>query len=53
MILPMYTEDERHELKQELQVLNEKLNLIEDKQSKEYNELNEEATRLYEIIHDL
>jgi len=52
-ILPMYTENERHDMKQELDIMLNKLNLIEDKESKEYKELNEEATRTYEIIHDL
>jgi len=49
----IYTEDERHKLKQEFQTVITKLNLIKDKQSKEYNELDERATSLYEIINDL
>ncbi len=49
----IYTEKERHDMKQELNVMLNKLKLIKDKQSKEYKELNEEATNTYEIIHDL
>lgn len=53
LILPMYTDNERHDMKEELRVKIAKLNLIEDKQSKEYKELDEETTAMYEMIHGL
>jgi len=49
----IYTDNERQDLKQEFQENITKLNLIKDKQSKEYKELNERTTTLYEIINDL
>ena len=54
MILPMYTEQERKDLKQELKVLSEWLDNNHHKQdTKEYEDKDEECANLYEIIHDL
>lgn len=53
MILPMYTEDEREELKKEFNKSIAQLKQIKDKESKEYKRLDEETTNLYEIIYDL
>ena len=57
MILPMYTENERNELKQKYLRL---FKWIEDYQSgaliadkKQYEEKYQECCDLYEIIHDL
>lgn len=53
LILPMYTDDERVELEKKFKIKIEKLNLIKDKNSKEYKELQEETKLMYEIIHGL
>ena len=54
MILPMYTEQERKELKQELKVLIKWLDNNHHKQdTKEYDDKDEECSNLYDIIHDL
>jgi len=54
MILPIYTEQERKELKKELKVLSEWLDNNHHKQdTKEYDDKDEECANLYEIIHDL
>ena len=53
MILPMYTEDERGNLKEKFNKLIAKLEQIKDKESEEYKRLDEETTNLYAIINDL
>lgn len=53
MILPMYTKDERENLKDKFFQLIARLEQIKDEQSDEYKNLDEEITSLYNIIHDL
>lgn len=53
MILPMYTESERKDLKKELNKLISHLDKIEDVESDSYKKKYEEALNLYEIINDL
>jgi hypothetical protein len=53
MILPMYTEDEREELKKKFNKSIAQLGQIKDKESDTYKKLYEEVKNIYEIIHDL
>ena len=53
MILPMYTENEREELKKEFNKSIAQLGQIKDKESDTYKKLYEKVKNIYEIIHDL